>query len=61
MAEITKQKEALVTGIVVRLSKSYTEYSGTYQIVSKALFKKLSLKELHSLYAMVLTSTGKKA
>ena len=59
MKNIKQQKEALVTGIVLRLSKSYTKYSSTHQVVREALLKKLSLNELDCLYAMVLTSTDK--
>lgn len=57
MSDIKKQKEALVTGILLRLSKSYNQYSKAHQIVREGLLKKLSLGELNSLYAMVLTST----
>ena len=59
MGKIDLQKEALITGILLRLSKTYTQYSTVHQTVRDTLLKKLTKKELSSLYAMVLTSTEK--
>ena len=59
MSDTKKQKEALVTGILLLLSKTYTRYSTVHQMVRDALTTKFSLIELNSLYAMVLTSTDK--
>jgi len=59
MTKNEQQKEAFVTGILLRLSKTYTHYSTVHHTVREALLKKLSLDELSSLHAMVLTSTDK--
>ena len=58
MTDVNKQKEALVTGILLRLSKSYSPYSKVHQTVREGLLKKLSQQELSALYAMVLTATS---
>lgn len=56
MTDTKQQKEALVTGILLRLSKSYPVYSKVCQASKKGL-EKFSLQQLNALYAMVLTST----
>lgn len=57
MADVENQKKACVKLIMFRLSKTYISTSAVNQTVGKALLKKLSLKELHALYAMVVSST----
>jgi len=58
MTKNEQQKEAFITGIILRLSKTYRPESHVSRRVGRAL-KKLSLQEISSLHAMVLTSTKK--
>lgn len=51
-----EDKEKLVNNIMIMISGTYTPQSGIYTKVQIALFKKMSIDELHALYVMVLSS-----